>query len=85
MKIVMLAIIAMSLVGCSSINYTHHNPDGSTDAITSNRFFWASEGITASVSTNGASLVVSKSNTDNAAIAAAAEGIVKGMVASSKP
>lgn len=88
MKTLLLTLSAACLLcGCSTTSGTRVSPDGQSLTIKNNRFFWASEGIDASVQDEHGfkfALKVSKSNVDAAAITAVGDAVIKG-VAAGKP
>ena len=80
-KLFFLATVQLLLAGCNTITFDKTAPDGSRTVVTCCRAFWSSEEYEAILGTNSASLKAKKSGVDTAAIAAAAEGAVRGLVA----
>lgn len=81
-KLLCLLLAVLSCGGCANVSGSRTAPDGSVLKITTWRFFWASQNINFSITDTNrltVTLKVSKSNVDTDAIAAAAEGAVKGM------
>lgn len=83
-----MACLAMALTGCSSIHGTRTLPDGTTLAVHSTRWFWASESITAGTKDAQGfefTLVIGKSSSDSQSIGAVAKGIAEGVVKGMSP
>lgn len=76
-----LIALALLITGCNTTTFKQTAKDGTTVTIANSRWLWTTESYSVKFDTNGASLTANKSSTDSAAIAAVAEGLVKGMTA----
>ena len=81
MKLLLL-IPLLSITGCCATSFEVTQKDGTKVKWTNYRAVWATDAYTATLTTNGASLTVSKSSVDSAAIQAAANGAAQGVAAS---
>lgn len=87
-KLFPIAIAAMFLAGCCATSYTYQAQTGGPQLkVSNNRFLWTSDAYSVTFGTNGtASIIVSKSGADNAALGAIVQGVVQGLAsAAPKP
>jgi hypothetical protein len=79
---ILLVLVLVLGSGCNTITFDKTSPDGTKTIVTCCRAFWSSEEYEATLGATTATLKAKKSGVDTAAISAAAEGAVKGVIAS---